>query len=366
MRSLKIRRTVAAGLLVGAAALTLAVPAARAQAASSTADRDKPSIAGHVTLFTDYTFQSTPDAKDSDGNTIHPNAFTVSRSYLTLQGRLNHLFEFRVTADSAQETGSGSSLNGSYTFRVKYAFAQVNLDDWLPKGSWIRIGMHQTPFLDYYEGVYRYRFEGTTFVERNGYTASSDNGVGFHSSLPQGYGDFQVGVYNGETYKKPEANNQKSFQVRFTAAPAPKSPGLGGLHLTAFYIDDHYVSDAPRTRLVGWAYYTSKYVTLSGEYLVAHDQLSTSVPNVKSQGYSLWATPKFGGGWEALLRFDHLEPDTTTSARKNETIAGIAYWFPVHGVSGALLADWDQINFSNYPNAQPDQGKFVVHCLINF
>ncbi|HEY7790778.1 MAG TPA: hypothetical protein VIC33_09725 [Vicinamibacterales bacterium] len=367
MRSAKIRRTVTAGLLVCAAALNAAVPAALAQAASSTTDRDQPSISGHVTLFSDYTYQSAPTATDAEGNSIHRNAFTVSRSYMTLQGTLNHMFEFRVTADSSPETGAGSALNGSYTFRIKYAFAQIDLDDWMTKGSWIRIGMHQTPFIDYYEGVYRYRFEGTTFIERNGYTASSDDGVGFHSSLPQGYGDFQVGVYNGETYKRLEANNQKSFEARFTVAPAPKSPRLKGLHLTAFYIGDHYVSGAPRTRLDGWVYYTSKHIKVSGEYLLAHDQTSTAAPNVRSQGYSLWATPIFGHGWEALVRFDHLEPETSLNEHKDEAIAGIAYWFPVHGgVQSALLVDWDQVTFTNYAPIQPDQKKLVVHCLVNF
>ncbi len=367
MRPMTTLRPWIAGL-AAAAALMAGAPRAQAQTATSaTTDKDKPSISAHVTLFADYTFQGAPKTTDAAGNSVHSNAFTVNRSYMTLQGQLNHIFGFRVTADSSPETGSGSSLNGSYVFRIKYAFAQINLDDWMTKGSWVRIGMSQTPLIDYYEGVYRYRFEGTTFIERNGFTASSDDGVSLHANLPNGYGDFHVGVYNGETYKHLETSGQKSFQARFTVAPAPKSATLKGLHLSAFYIGDHYVSGAPRTRFDGWVYYTNKYITASGEYLMAKDQPLVSAPEITAKGFSLWATPKFGNGWEGLLRFDSIKLDESLSARKKETIAGVAYWFPVHGgASGAILADWDQINYSNYVPTKPDDKRFVVHCLINF
>ena len=45
--------------------------------------------------------------------------------------------------------------------------------------------MQQTPFIDYTEGIYRYRFQGTIFTEREGYMTSSDFGVSFHSTLPK-------------------------------------------------------------------------------------------------------------------------------------------------------------------------------------
>ena len=75
--------------------------------------------------------------------------------------------------------GAGSSLNGSYTFRLKYAFGQLNLDQSLGKGSWLRLGLQQTPFIDYEDSIYRYRFQGTNFVDREGFLTSSDAAFSF-------------------------------------------------------------------------------------------------------------------------------------------------------------------------------------------
>ena len=49
---------------------------------------------------------------------------------------------------------------------------------------------------------------------------------------------------------------------------------------------------------------------------------------VTSSGWSFWLTPRSKIGWEALVRYDHLTPDTRfdTQVRKR-TILGVAYWF---------------------------------------
>ncbi len=92
---------------------------------------------------------------------------------------------------------AGSSVStDSLVFRIKYAYAQFNLDDWMTKGSWARIGIQQTPWVDFDEGIYRYRFQGTTFAERQSLLTtmtSSDAGVSFHYNLPSNYGDVQRG-----------------------------------------------------------------------------------------------------------------------------------------------------------------------------
>ena len=108
------------------------------------------------------------------------NSFNVGRSYINVTGNISHSIAFRITPDITRETGAGSSLNGSYTFRLKYAYAQWNLDDYMTKGSWARFGQQQTPYVDYSEGIYRYRFQGTIFAEREGFLSSSDVGASFH------------------------------------------------------------------------------------------------------------------------------------------------------------------------------------------
>ncbi len=374
---MRITRAVAmVALTASAAAALLAVPAtAVAQvtpAAGATPPDDTPSIKVGATLYADYTYQQTPQATDTDGNLYKPSSFNVSRSYINITGNVSHMVAFRITPDVARETGTGSSLNGSYTFRIKYAFAQVNLDDWMRNGSWARIGIQQTPWLDFAEGIYRYRFQGTMFVEREGYFASSDAGASFHYNLPSNYGDIHVGVFNGENYNKAEVNDQKALMVRGTVRPfATMAPVLRGLRASVFYDADHYVMNAERTRVIGNLTFEHRYVNAGFEYLDTKDQASATKPapanaDIEGKGYSIWATPKSPTGWEALLRYDRLRPNTALDSQvRNRTILGVAYWFPHQGnVSSALLLDYDGQTFDHI--ATPANKKIAVHALISF
>ncbi len=172
--------------------------------AAPSAPNDTPSIRIGVSLYTDYTYTKSPEVIDADGNSVNPSQFNIGRSYINITGNLSRLVAFRVTPDITRETGTGSSLNGSLTFRLKYAFGQVNFDDWMTAGSWARLGIQQTPWVDFEENIYRYRFQGTVFAEREGFLSSSDGGASFHYNLPSNYGDLHAGIYNGENYNRQE------------------------------------------------------------------------------------------------------------------------------------------------------------------
>ncbi len=376
-RVARFRSCVLAALCVAALA-----PAARAQvtpAAGYTPPDDTPSIKVGTTIFTDFTYTQKPQSKDADGNTINPSAFNVSRAYINVTGNISHIVAFRVTPDVVRETNTASATNGSLVFRIKYAFAQINLDDWLPKGSWIRAGIQQTPYIDYLEGIYRYRFQGTIFPEREGFLTSSDAGVSFHSALPRNYGDFHVGLYNGEGYSKPEANDQKAIQLRGTLRPLPMHPVLRGWRITGFYDADNYVANAERKRAILNTTFEHQYVNVGFDYLNTHDQTSAAPvakPDVKGTGWSVWVTPKFGKGVEALVRYDHMRPDVDNLNKNGNgvnkrTIAGLSYWFPHQGnVSSAFLFDVENVTFSEFTAVnlatKPTQQRLAVHALISF
>ena len=257
---MRLRHVLAAWFLtpmIAAAASAQVTPAA-----GYTPPDDTPSVKVGVTLYTDYTYTQSPQATDADGNTINPSSFNVSRSYINITGNLNHIVSFRITPDITRESGlltlppGGTIGNDSLIFRIKYAFGQINLDDWMTKGSWVRLGIQQTPLLDYEEGIYRYRFQGTTFTEREGFYNSADAGASFHYNFKNNYGEIHAGYYNGEGYARPEVNDRHAFDIRGTVRPfATGSPSLRGLRLTGFYVADDYVKNAPRTRAVGQVTY---------------------------------------------------------------------------------------------------------------
>jgi len=391
-----VRSAIVAGLMVLGLMTSATAFAQITPAAGFTPPDDTPSIKVGMTLYPAFTYQANPTVTDGDGNAVNRNAFDVLRAYINLTGNISHIVSYRVTPDITRQSGllalgTGSSVSSdSLVFRIKYAFAQFNLDDWMPKGSWVRLGIQQTPWVDFEEGIYRYRFQGTVFAERIPLPTtmtSSDAGVSFHYSLPSNYGDIHVGYYNGENYQKVETNDQKGLELRGTLRPfATMAPVLRGLRAHVVYYDDHYNSGDERRRVMGNVTFEHQYVNAGFDYLSAKDQTLAIATNASSNGYSLWATPRLaksdGSSWEALLRYDHFTPNTagtlapaSTSPvpgvitlgdqHQNRMIVGGAYWFPHQGsVSTAILFDWDAQQFNNLTTAPVR--LFGIHGLLNF
>jgi hypothetical protein len=355
--------------------------------ASGTPGDDTQAIRVGATIYYDFTYTASPKATDTAGNLFKPTAFNIARTYVNVTGNISHIVSFRITPDiGSRETSPTSSLLGNYVFRLKYGFAQFALDDWTGnwKQSWVRLGMQQTPYIDAQESVYRYRFQGTVFVERDFGIASSDVGGTFHTNIPNGYGDVHVGYYNGEGYNRAETNDQKGLQVRGTVRPLPMGGQFTrGLRITGYLIEDHYVKDGTRRRASGNLWYEHRRFNAGLDYMVAKDlQLPANSPNcianplltgcgvtVDSKGWSVFATPFFqqkGDGFEALLRYDWYEPNEAAlikTVRKRE-ILGVAYWFPHPGGTAvaALLLDYERVRMQGAATQQ----RYTLHGLINF
>jgi hypothetical protein len=398
-----------------------------------------------MTVFLDNTTVLGPKGRDADCVTVGaactenftPNAFNVGRTYLNVTGTLSHIVSYRITPDIFQTAGTG----GSYVLRIKYGYAQFSLDDWITNstGNWIRFGQQQTPWIDFEEGIWRYRFQGTVFPERSGgYLSSSDRGASFHYNFPSNWGDLHTGLYNGETYSSNEVNQGKAWMTRVSFRPfARMDPMYRGLRVSVFYDNDRYQSaaelpsgttqtgSAERTRLLGGVTFEHANLNAAFYYMTAKDQTTTlgaaPLPFVREgKGYSVWAVPKQGAGnvgWEGILRYDHLVPDTRSTVipvtvagsnpgnvtfeqqERNRFIAGIAYWLPHPAGNGtaAILFDVDVlttgpgvpnatggiIGVSGVGSATPGQANpsfaasapflptptlktFSVHVLLNF
>ena len=358
--------------LVAAVMVSLLAVVASAQvtaAAGYTPPDDNPSVKIGATIFGDYTYIDSPTSKDADGNVIHPSSFNISRAYINVTGNLNHRIAFRITPDISRETGTGSSLSGSQTFRLKYAFGQYNLDDWMTRGSWVRLGLQQTPYIDYTEGIYRYRFQGPIFVDRIGLLTSSDAGLSGHYNFPGNFGDVHVGYYNGEGYSKAETNNEKAMQVRASIRPLPMGGILKGLRITGFFDDDHVVASAKRQRAIGQVTFEHPWFNAGVDIVQSKDASSGSKPTLTGSGWSAWATPRLGlTGWELLLRHDDFKPNKDVfSQTQKRDIFGIAYWFQnLNKVTAALMADYDKLTQDNFSPSRPNDARYGLKMLINF
>jgi len=343
---------------------------------------DNPSVRVGGTLFADFTQTIAPKIVDTGGAVVSPSAFNVTRAYINVTGQLNHLFAFRITPDIVRETGAGSSLNGSMTLRLKYGYVQMNLDDWLWRGTFVRAGMIQTPFVDFEETVYRYRFQGPTFTDREGYLTSSDYGAAARTLLPRGYGEIYGGVYNGEGFARADPNNQKAVELRATIRPFPTSNLPRGLRVTGFYSGDHTVKNADRRRAAGLVTFEHRFVNAAWSWLGAVDQASPAAPRVRGRGQSFWITPRLPLGappvappagmvratLEGLFRYDRLEPNRDSTGVKERWIGGAAYWPRMRSssYSAAFMLDYEQVNYHEFEPPRPTEKRLAVHMLVAF
>jgi hypothetical protein len=341
------------------------------------------------TIYADYTYTDAPKITDADKNSVNKSEFEVRRAYINVTGTINDVISFRITPDIAARQAltvaaptlpAGTpapilpvvtgNLDGSAIYRLKYAYGQFNLDKAsLPHGSWIRIGQQQTPYVDYMEGIYRYRFQGTIFAEREGYLSSSDVGLSGRLAFPKDYGDIHLGYYNGDTYSKAEANDQKAFQIRGTLRPLPANNDFKGLRLAVFYDHDEPVKGGKRERFLFAPTFEHKYVVAGYEYLDTKDKssgLPTAKPEINGKGWSFWLEPRTTTGLEALFRYDHLKPAESVNANKKRTLFGLSYWFKLKApLAASILADYEEVKYDTLLN-KPTEKRFEIKTLFNF
>jgi len=292
------------------------------------------------------------------------NAFDVTRAYLNINAQVSPNVRFRFTPDVRRVTDG--SLAGTLTVRVKYAFAQF--DNVTPRG-WIRLGMHQTPWLDFEESINRYRVQGTMFSEREGLIpGSADFGVGYFTPLPKGYGEIQAGVYNGEGYAQAETNKYKSVQGRITVRPLPGRGVWNGLRVSGFYNAGWYAADRPRRLGIVMGSFEHAHVIATVQHVAATENPVAGVAiNTERSGKSGFLEIRQGvRGWAGLARFDAYDPNVEV-ARNSErrVIAGGGYWFVWPRSRVGFVATNEQVHYGARAG-KTTENRFLFQTHVEF
>jgi len=292
------------------------------------------------------------------------NSFDVTRAYININAQVSSRVRFRFTPDIRRVTDG--SLAGSLTVRVKYAFAQ--LDTVGRPGSWVRFGLHQTPWLDFEEGINRYRVQGTMFAEREALIpGSGDFGASYFLPLPGGLGEAHAGIFNGEGFTQAEANKFKSLQGRFTLRPFANRGVAHGLRLTGFYNAGWYAADRPRRLGIVMGSFEHRRLVATLQRLVGTDNPSALTPrDIDRHGWSAFVEPRQGpSGWAALLRYDSFEADESlVDNGQRRVIAGGAYWFVWPRARVGLVATNEQVHYD--APARLDDNRLLVQTHIEF
>jgi hypothetical protein len=259
--------------------------------------------------YLQYAYQLKTDSTLSPvGNA---NNFDVTRAYITVIDKMADGVTARITADVDGRKAATNQL----TYRLKYAYVA-----WQPDGKGpltYKMGLIHTPWIDWEESLWDYRFQGTTPFERAGYLSSADFGAGVDGNWNYDQVNMQVGVYDGENYNNAPGDQNKDFEgrVSWRLAKTDMAGRSGGLRLSAFADLGVATGGGTRQRLIGQLAYKSKTVTLAAEVGFMQDSINASHPKQKGQvlaAYGVYNFPK--SKFAVIGRLDSFDPNTDSTA----------------------------------------------------
>jgi hypothetical protein len=287
----------------------------------------------------------------------HANNFSVTRAYINVVGRFSDGLVARITPDVYTQT------DGSLTLRLKYAYAAYTPANF---PLTFKLGLIHTPWLDWAEGVWDYRMQGTISPERNGYITSSDLGFGIDGVWSKQLVNAQVGLYNGEGYHGGVGDKRKDVMGRVSVRllASDDDGSRGGLRVTLYGQYGKPTGGGERTRLIGMISYKSKLFTLATEGTIAQDSsTATPVPELSGRvlsGFGVFNIPNTRAA--VIARVDLADPDKdVTGNSQTRFIGGISYVLHPHL---RLLADLDYLHYEGTPTpaqeASRAQGLFQI------
>lgn len=164
--------------------------------------------------------------RQKDGKTIY-NQFSFDRGYLTFEPKLDDKIKGRFTLDFF----SSDKYNDGAGIKVKYGFLQFA--ELVPiKESNLEIGLVKNYFGLVYD--WTYPVIEKSLEDKEKVAASVDYGVAFTGYLPQGFGEYAIGLYNGEGYTKTQSKVNKNFAPLFNLRLTP----IAGITLGGSVVSD--------------------------------------------------------------------------------------------------------------------------------
>lgn len=290
--------------------------------AAQTQQAPQVSVTGVV--YTQYQYVDAP---------VHNNTFEVQRAYVNVLGRFANGISTRVTTDILPNPA------GNQLIRLKYAFAA-----WTPTGSSLtyKLGMIQTPYVDFEETLWDYRMQGTIATDRNGVLTSADIGVGVDGRWKNDQVNAQFAIVNGEGYSGGAQDFRKDLEARVSVRVKPTNDAsrVGGMRVTGYVGIGKATGGADRNRYLGMLSYKTQQYTLAGEF-VSFDNGAVTGSIISAFGVYRFT----GGKTAAIARVDVVDPNTSVANNKaTRIIAGASYQL---SPNVRLLADLDRQSFES-------------------
>jgi hypothetical protein len=269
--------------------------------------------------YVNYSYNLSTGANDM-------NSFNIEQLYLNFDDKFSDQLKWDVMLGTYYDT------NTNYmTIYDKYAY--LTYDGFVIPDLQLKLGMQDTPLIGYMEGLWGNRYVSKTFEDSQGVDVASDLGISFKYSLPANFGEFVVGVYNGEGFRYQETNKFKTFRGRLTLEP------IEGLKATGFasYGDTYNdgTTDDPsmpignyeQQRYEGILSYQCPFLKLAANVFGKNDTQDITNSKTLSTGIGSFAVIKLDA-MDFFARYDVLSSNkgSPVSGYAN-MVAGVSYKF---------------------------------------
>lgn len=178
--------------------------------------------------FTANALQKGINDAQANANKGVANGFHFTRTYLTLVKRFDEGHHFRLTLDQMVNNVTSANNHEAAPFGlagyagtgrnntfVKYAYYNHVL---LP-GLEVRLGQHQTPWIEYEEHRWTYRYQGPIMVDQQNFQTSSDLGVSLMGKVLDKRVDYHFSFMNGEGYQNTPNARSYAWLGRVSVEP---------------------------------------------------------------------------------------------------------------------------------------------------
>lgn len=176
-------------------------------------------------------------ATEITNNKLVSNYLSLERGYLGLETKFTEQVKGRFTVDIfttdktyeyqvyslSDGTLTSSTKSGSIDgagLKIKYAY--VDFGGFIPvKDMTLTAGMQKVYFGSIYD--WSYTLIGKAPSDEHKVVNSSDLGITLNGFFPSGFGEYQLGIYNGEGYKKIGANVKENTDFAYLGKFTPNS-----------------------------------------------------------------------------------------------------------------------------------------------
>lgn len=322
--------------------------------------------------------------------------FDVKRFYLIVDHRFNDVWSADLTTDAQFSTASTTTVttptgtttaltNQNTSGGVTEVFIKkLYLEGAFNKLFVLRVGSYNSPWTQFAESVYGYRYIDKTTTDRLGIANTADWGINASGVYGENLVNYSFSIVNGGGYKNPTRTKDVDFEGRVGVNPISwltVGAGFYSGHLGQITAANENFPKNTATRAdllaginiigihFGGEWYQAKnYKTVNTAAASVYgtsaivNTATTGPTDDKAVGFSSWLSYDFNSQWQAFARYDNakLSADVNPKLRDEYFNLGAVYK-PIKPLDVAVVYKNEKVEHgSNTVSGADANGSYTI------